>query len=87
MHVALGQGRALNVALAPGLISRVGVASHRVIELGEEVELAPGTIALDGERELERTDEPATVRLVDGPLTIDVDAVMRQATSTQPPRP
>ena len=44
------------VALAPGLIApRVDVATHRVIELGEEVELAPGTIALDGERELERT--------------------------------
>jgi predicted polyphosphate/ATP-dependent NAD kinase len=85
MHVRLGSGRELDVALAPGLIARVGVASHRVIELGEEVELAPGTIALDGERELERTDEPATVRLVEGPLTIDVDAVM--ATCTQPPRP
>ena len=80
----LGEGRALDVALAPGLISRVGVASHAIIELGEEVPLAPGTIALDGERELERTDEPATVRLIEGPLTIDVDAVM--ATSTQPSR-
>ena len=84
LHVVLGEGRGLDVALAPGLISRVQVASHRVIELGEALTLAPGTIALDGERELERTDEPATVRLVQGPLTIDVDAVM--ATSTQPSR-
>lgn len=84
MHVRLGEGRALDVALAPGLISRVGVASYAIIEQGEEIPLAPGTIALDGERELERTDEPATVRLVEGPRTIDVDAVM--ATSTQPSR-
>ena len=46
-----------------------------MIELGEEVALAPGvgTIALDGERELERRGEAATVRLVPGPLTIDID--------------
>ena len=85
MHVRLGRGpRAATSRSPPGSISRVGVAAHAIIELGEEVPLAPGTIALDGERELERTDEPATVRLIDGPLTIDVDAVM--ATSTQPSR-
>ena len=84
LHVTLGEGHAVDVALAPGLISRVSVAAHRVIEPGEPIALAPGTIALDGERELERTDEPATVRLIHGPLTIDVDAVM--ATSTQPSR-
>jgi hypothetical protein len=63
------------------------VAEHRVIELGAEVTLAPGvgTIALDGERELERRGEPATVKLVLGPLTIDIDAVMAQASHRQPP--
>jgi ATP-NAD kinase N-terminal domain len=84
LHVRLGSGREVDVALAPGLISRVGVESHRVLELGEEVALQPGTIALDGERELERTDEPATARLVPGPRTIDVDAAMREATHRQP---
>jgi predicted polyphosphate/ATP-dependent NAD kinase len=84
LHVRLGSGREVDVALAPGLISRVGVESHRVLELGEEVALQSGTIALDGERELERTDEPATVRLVEGPRTIDVDAAMREATHRQP---
>jgi predicted polyphosphate/ATP-dependent NAD kinase len=81
LHVTLGEGRELDVALAPGLISRVSVAAHRVIEPGEAIALAPGTIALDGEREFERTDAPASVQLRPGPLTIDVDAVM--ATSTQ----
>jgi hypothetical protein len=38
------------------------------------------TLALDGERTVERRrDEPAAVRLTTGPLTIDVDAVMRRA--------
>lgn len=84
LHVRLGPGHTLSVALAPGLVTQVEVAEHRVIERGEEIALGPGTIALDGERELERSNEPATARLVDGPLTIDVDAVMREATQTQP---
>jgi hypothetical protein len=80
LHVRLGPGRTVTVPLAPGLVAPVEVASHRVIELGEEVEIAAGTgtIALDGERELERRGEPATVRLVDGPLTIDIDATLAQ---------
>ena len=72
----------LQVPLAPGLLAPVGVAGHRVIEMGEAIELAPGpgVLALDGEREIERRHaEPATVRLSPGPLTIDVDAVMRKA--------
>jgi predicted polyphosphate/ATP-dependent NAD kinase len=88
LHVRLGPGRRVTVALAPGLVTGVEVASHRVLGLGEEVEIAAGAgaIALDGERELERRDgEPATVRLAAGPLTIDIDAVLAQATLTQPP--
>jgi predicted polyphosphate/ATP-dependent NAD kinase len=96
LHVRFATGRAdaertVHVALAPGLIVGVPVASHRVLEVGEAVELAPGpgTVALDGEREIERrAGAPATVRLVPGPLTIDVDAVMRSsagdATPAQP---
>jgi predicted polyphosphate/ATP-dependent NAD kinase len=87
LHVRLApDGDPLYVPIAPGLVAPVHVAEHRVIELGEAFALAPGTIALDGERELERHDAPATVRLVPGPLTIDIDAAM-QATRTQPPRP
>jgi predicted polyphosphate/ATP-dependent NAD kinase len=72
----------LQVALAPGLVVPVGVRSFRTIELGEPVALAdgPGCLALDGERELERRHgERTVVRLVAGPSTIDVDAVMRRA--------
>jgi hypothetical protein len=36
------------------------------------------SIALDGEREIERGgNDHATVRLADGPVRIDVDSVMR----------
>ena len=42
LHVRLGEGRTVTVPLAPGLVAPVSVASHRVIELGEEVEVAAG---------------------------------------------
>jgi predicted polyphosphate/ATP-dependent NAD kinase len=87
LHVRLGGNRELDVALAPGLITRVGVAGFRELAAGERVELGPGgSIALDGEREIElREGERAAVRLADGPLRIDVDAVMAHvATRMQP---
>jgi ATP-NAD kinase N-terminal domain len=98
LHVRLARDPAaartvVRVALAPGLVVPVPVADHRVLALDERVEVpaGPGTVALDGEREIERRhDEPVTVRLVPGPLTIDVDAVMRSkagnATPAQPAR-
>lgn len=80
LHVRLGPGRTVIVPVAPGLVAPVSVAEHRVIELGEETALEPGvgTIALDGERELERRGEATTVTLVPGPLTIDVEATLAQ---------
>lgn len=89
LHVRLGGDSGLDVALAPGLITRVGVESFRELAPGERIELEPGgSIALDGEREIELRDgERATVRLADGPLRIDVDAVMAHAaTRMQPAR-
>jgi predicted polyphosphate/ATP-dependent NAD kinase len=93
LHVRIAAGaedaeRVVQVALAPGLVVGVPVASHRVVELHERVEIAPGpgTVALDGEREIERRhSEPVTVRLVPGPLTIDVDAVMRSSATDATP--
>jgi hypothetical protein len=90
LHVVLGEGPELAVALAPGLIAPVGVASFRRLALGERVTIppGPGCLALDGEREIERrAGGAATVRLVPGPLTIDVDAVMRSSTGTAAPAP
>jgi hypothetical protein len=82
MHVTLGPGRTVRAALAPGLIADVDIERHATIELGDELTIAPaaGTIALDGERELERRDgEPAFVKLIEGPLTVDIDAAMALA--------
>ncbi len=73
----------VTVPLAPGLVVPVGVAEHRRIEPGETVYLEPasGSLALDGEREIEiRPDDRVEVRLdPDGPLTIDVGRVMQEA--------
>lgn len=83
----------LRVPLAPGLLVPVGVDSFRTLEMGETVVLEPaaGCLALDGEREIERhPGERVTIRLVRGPLTIDVEGVMRHAAqvgATRLPRP
>ena len=82
VHVKLGGPPSLRVPLAPGLITGVGIAEHRLLELGEAVEVAPalGCLALDGEREIERTaDQAVSVRLIQGPQRIDIDAVMYEA--------
>lgn len=73
----------LAVPLSPGLVVPVGVAEHHRLEPGEPVELEPfaGSLALDGEREIELGPrDDVEVRLdLDGPTTIDVGAAMREA--------
>jgi hypothetical protein len=69
----------LDVPLAPGLVVPVGVAEYRALTRAE-VSPAAGTLALDGEREIERTaDDAVAVELTAGPRRVDVDAVMRHA--------
>ena len=69
--------------LAPGLVVPVGVEEVNRIEPGETVALAPGvgSVALDGEREIEvgPSDEVAVRLDPEGPLTIDIGEAMRQA--------
>jgi predicted polyphosphate/ATP-dependent NAD kinase len=87
LHVRLARdpGRAqivLHVPLAPGLVTSIAVAGYERFGPGDTIALDGdgGAIALDGEREIERRgDDRATVRLADGPLRIDVDAVMANA--------
>jgi hypothetical protein len=73
----------LKIPLAPGLVARVGVTAARRLLAEEAVAVAArdGSIALDGERELElRPGQRVEVRLNErGPLTIDIDAVMAEA--------
>jgi hypothetical protein len=77
---------AVTVPLAPGLIAEVGVLEARRVRPGQVVPLAAraGCLALDGEREIElaRHDQ-VTVRLGQGPLVVDVDAVMAAASHHQ----
>jgi predicted polyphosphate/ATP-dependent NAD kinase len=76
-------GLVLNVPLAPGLVVPVGVAESRRIESGRAVPVEPGSgsIALDGEREVERgpEDRVEVSLATEGPLTIDVREVMHLA--------
>ena len=61
----------------------VGVVESRRIEPGRAVPVEPGSgsIALDGEREIERglEDRVEVSLATEGPLTIDVAEVMRLA--------
>jgi predicted polyphosphate/ATP-dependent NAD kinase len=70
----------VQVALAPGLVTNVAVTDFETLEMGARVALAAdgAVVALDGEREIERhAEDGATVHLAEGPLRIDVDAVMQ----------
>jgi hypothetical protein len=73
----------LSATLAPGMVATVGVANYYRLEPGEVVELLPGggSLALDGEREIELGpgDQIQVSLDATGPLTIDVEGVMRQA--------
>lgn len=73
-------GTVLSVPLAPGLLTSIDVAEHHYIKPGEPVEVEPfaGSLALDGEREIEvGPEDRVRVSLdLDGPLTIDVGEAM-----------
>ncbi len=66
--------------VAPGLVSSIDVMGWKVLEPGEgmPVDLRPGTIALDGEREVELLPgQQVEIRLSNsGPLVLDVDKTM-----------
>ena len=69
--------------VAPGVIDKVFISERRVMNVGEEVEIAtvPSVLALDGEREVEvRQGQKALIRLAeDGPLVVDVGRTMNSA--------
>jgi hypothetical protein len=84
MHITLGlDGMQVLAALAPGLIDWVGVSTYRRLAIGDSVQLQPGvgTVALDGEREIELS--AASVVEVwlraDGPVVVDVPAALAAA--------
>jgi predicted polyphosphate/ATP-dependent NAD kinase len=73
--------------IAPGLVLPVGVASWRRMEPGEEIVVATasGTVAVDGEREIEFSTTAGTrsapvVRLSpDGPRIVDIPRTLGEA--------
>lgn len=84
MHITLGESdQQVLVPLAPGLITWVGVTAHQRLEIDSEVHLQSntGTIALDGEREIELpTAAQITVKLrADGPYVVNVSATIAAA--------
>jgi predicted polyphosphate/ATP-dependent NAD kinase len=84
MHIVLGpDGKRVLAALAPGLVQWVGVSTHRRLAIDDAVQFQQGvgTIALDGEREIEcSTTTVVEVRLrADGPVVVDVAATFAAA--------
>ena len=84
MHIVLGDGgREVLAAIAPGLIKWVGVREAHSLRVDEVVQFrpGPGTVALDGEREIELTmTSLVVVRLcADGPFVVDVPAALKEA--------
>ena len=77
--VELGDGPAVTVPLAPGLVVPVPVTGWRRLALGERVRLGngEGTVALDGERELTPSGPVTATVTMDGPRVVDVRAVLR----------
>jgi predicted polyphosphate/ATP-dependent NAD kinase len=75
--------QALLVPLAPGLLQGCGVLGAGSLEPGvaHGLCLERGTLALDGEREIEFNphDRPTVTLDGDGPLTIDVETVLAYA--------
>jgi len=81
MHISLGQGgKQVLAALAPGLVSWVAITAYRRLAIDDGAQFQPGigTIALDGEREIELTTTSVVeVRLrSDGPFVVDVNAAL-----------
>ncbi len=84
MHIRLGTGGSqVLVALAPGLIDWIDVTEYRRLAINDVVRFPPGTgtVALDGEREIELSPKTAVeVRLcADGPFVVNVSAALEGA--------
>jgi hypothetical protein len=84
VHVVLGEGdHEVLVALGSGQVQWVSIARYRWMELAEEVRLGQGagTVALDGEREIELSATSVVdIRLsADGPFVVDIPTTLREA--------
>lgn len=84
VHVVLGEGgRTVLAPIAPGIVRMLSVRSSAVLGPGDVVRLqgAAGTVALDGEREIELLREDRARSLTvelrsDGPWVVDIPATI-----------
>ena len=76
-HLRFGGDRFVRAVFGPGLILDIPVEGHEDLPLGAEVSLVEGAgmVALDGERRL--PSEHGVVRVVEGPLVIDLARAFR----------
>jgi len=84
LYVQLGEnGRSIIAAIAPGLVTSVGIQSHRVLQPGSRtlVRFTPSILALDGEREiLVNAEDRWEIALSwHGPRVLDIEKVMEAA--------
>ncbi len=77
----------VHAPIAPGLMRRVGIRDWQILQPGRVVNLVPGhgSIALDGEREIEfdRNDRVSVCLHGDAFRTLDVARIMRYAAERQ----
>ncbi|HEN8799030.1 ATP-NAD kinase [Pseudomonas sp. CM25] len=78
-----GADQALLAPLAPGLLQGCGITASGTLTAGvaHRLSLASGTLALDGEREIEFAEHDTPTITLDhqGPLSVDVEAVLAHA--------
>lgn len=78
-----GNGRSVSAPVAPGMIRKVSVSRHSVMQIGEEYRIgySPSVLALDGEREVEvHKGQEAAIRLgMTGPTVVNVTRTMNAA--------
>ncbi len=76
-------GRPLRTPVAPGLYRTVPVISSRMVELGEEIDIAPpGLLAYDGDRTHSVRSSAKLSIVRDGPRVVDVEAALNQAAAS-----
>ncbi len=95
VHIRIGAGRTVQAAVMPGLVEPVNVSTVERWPMGDTMRLPAlrGTVALDGEREIE-IDERSEWRLDldwSGPRTVAVEAALdwaaRHGLMVSPPEP
>jgi hypothetical protein len=84
-HIIMGEGRRVLAPLAPGIMRELTVSSASLLQPGDIVRLQPraGTIALDGEREIEVLRDGCEITVTfnpQGPRVVQISEAIAAAT-------